>query len=237
MVTTTSNVGKIGAVVTYVNGASDVTYTNIETDIFLNYSTKNKVLADSIASVDVTALSVTKSSTDSAIMLDTLSVGATKAFADSITINDAIVVSRGFGRSFSDVVSIHDSQTNIYEDGPLFNEFVLNAGPLLADARTYSNASITLNKNTAEALVVSEEATYTYAVGRGLANAASISDVSAATLVKNLADSISLSDDFAIHETRNHSLVNSTVVLDAATITFMSGFTLNSPTMNSISLN
>ncbi len=238
MVTTTANLTGVAAEINYVDPQSDITYVNVKTDIHLEYDSKNKNLSDSISSSDIAALTTLLNKSDSASPIEVISIRPGKAFSDSVTPTDLIVVSQGFGRSATDSVGIHDNQVS-YASGPVLNTFVMNNGPLLTSVITSPNVSITAGKNTADTVNTVEQITYVSAVGRSPTDAASMGDTLSPSITKYLNDSVALSDDFAIYETLAQSVVNSTVVLDVAVISIVTGYSLNGnvSTLNSAPLN
>ncbi len=231
MVTTSNLVTGVAAVVTHVDiRSATVTWEDMKADIFLNYNSKNQAFTDEAIISESMAWVFTKALTDSSTVTDTHSIHPAKAFADSVTPGDAIVVSQGFGRSYTDTAIALDTYVKESEDGGVLNTVTFNAEPLLSNPRTLPNVVVTLGKNSSDSVTATEEQTTLQAAGRSQSDATTSSDVLSSGFNKALADSVSPTDDFAIHETVNHGLVQSTIATDVATISFMSGFTLNGNT-------
>lgn len=230
MVTTTANLTGIAAEIDYVSSQTDIAYVNAKTDIFLNYNTKNRNFADSATANQVTAFTVITNKTDSAVAIDTPSIHNSRLFTDSVITGDSVVVSQGFGRSFVESIPIKDTYDKENENGSVLNTVVFNSEPLLSTSRTLSNIIVTLGKNNSDSITATAVPTIIQAVGRSPTDSTTSSDAISAGLNKAFADSVTMSDIPAIHETYNYGITPSVTVTDVATLSFMSGFTLNGNT-------
>lgn len=239
MVDTVNNVSTLQAVVLVERTTAELLWENVQTDILLDYDSKNRQLLDSTAFTDVAWKGFTLNGTIStATPIDALANTLIKTLADSVTMSDNVVTGLGFNNGFTDTITIHDNKLD-YATGPVLNTFVMNSGPLLATSVTSPNVTLSTGKGTNDSATLSDLFSYISAVGYSPSDPAVMADVFTPSFTKNISDSLSLSDDFAIHETRNHSLVNSTVMLDAATISVIAGYALNGnvSTLNSTTLN
>ncbi len=201
----------IKAEITYAQPRALLAYQNIQmADVRLAPNSLNQYFTDSFGFSDAPAFTYSKAVTDSVGITDAPVITVGKALADSVSMGDSFSSLLSILRTFNDSVSVGDSIS------PL-----LNIGLPLTDAFTVDEV---FDSQTVQSIT------------KG--NVVGISDVLTTAVGKALADSASISDQLSFNYGQN-SLADSVSVAESLSINYVSGTLslLNNSTMNTATFN
>ena len=201
----------IKAEITHAQPRALLAYQNIQmADVRLAPNSLNQYFADSFGFSDVPVFTYSKAVTDSVGITDAPVITVGKALADSVSMGDSLSSLLSILRTFNDSVSVGDSIS------PL-----LNIGLPLTDAFTVDEV---FDSQTVQSIT------------KG--NVVGISDVLTTAVGKALADSASISDQLSFNYGQN-SLADSVSVAESLSINYVSGTLslLNNSTMNTATFN
>lgn len=212
--------------ITYVRGAVDLSYIRAHASIGLDFDRITQKFADSIALNDSASISAILSRGDIITPTDLPTFQLARVITDSVTVTDAVSLTVTYIRTFEGYAYADDS-TRAVDEGHPINTMLLNGSSMGGYARVIKNINVKLNKNPTDAVTLSDYITLPREYESSPADSAASSDVLTAGINKALADSVTPEDDFAIHETKNHSLVTSATATDSISVSVLSGYAMN----------
>lgn len=148
--------------VTYVKLDAGVHYAHVQTNIFLDYNTKNRKFLDDFSLLDATLLSVTK------------------GIPETVTLTETIRFTNVFYRDFQEELGVSDGEIAVDPlssalNGGGLNSITLN-GPAYVDPGS-ADMSIHLSTSKDDSVSFTDDAVAGYAYDTTYANAAVLTDV------------------------------------------------------------
>ena len=219
---------KAAANVAYVRGAANLSYIRAQASISLDFNRITQLLADSVTLSDSATISAlfNRTISDSITSTDLPALQLAKVITDSVTVTDSVALNVAYIRNFDSPAYSKDTTKWIDEGHPI-NTMLLNDSSIGGYARLIKNINVSLNKNSTDAITLSDYITLPRAYESSPADSATSSDVLTTGITKSLTDSVIAVDDFAIHETKNHSLVTSATATDSISVSVLSGYAMN----------
>lgn len=217
---------KGAAGITYVRGAANLSYIRAHANIGLEFNRVIQKFTDSVTLNDSVSTSALLSRSDIITPTDLPTFQLTRVITDSVTVTDSVALSVAYIRNFEAYAYVNDD-TRAVDEGHPINTMLLNGSSIGGYARLIKNINVKLNKNSTDAVTLSDYMTLPREYESNPADSAASSDVLTAGITKVLADSVNSVDDFAIHETKNHALVTSATATDNISVSVLSGYSMN----------
>ena len=198
------NVTGIGAIAVVLRATAEISHVNAHTDVFLNYSSKNKQLPETILLSELTVMLSTKSLSDSAAVTDVYASSFSTATAEpALVVSDVFSSFTMFERLFSDTLLIRDSDYYISTNEDLsFNSKVINFHTLSGISRQYDTISIGVGKDEAQDVSELDASTVTDIAGvsanKVVADALTVPDIASTSLHKGASDAFAFADAYSV---------------------------------------
>ncbi len=197
-----AQVTKLHAGISYTGSVASVSYVSTQAGILLRYDSLNRNLSEALSVAELASLGITNNLTDTATVAESAAISVTQSLANAATVLDSFAAVVAYTRTFSDIITLIDDETNTDVVGPVINSAALNAQPLLGESGRITTVRISISKDEAQDVTEQDLATvadvFVASIGQGLSESLTAADAISADISNLLTETIGIGDGVSI---------------------------------------